>query len=236
MTSKQIIEELKKAGSATTKATLEKHGAKGVFFGTKVADIKKIIKKVDGDRQALALEIYATGIADAQYMAGLMADGTKMTKKQLQEWAENASWEMIGEFSVPWVSSENKDGFELALKWIDSKKPAIASTGWATLSNIITSWPDEKIDMETIGKLLKRIEKEIEKAPNRVRYCMNSFVIATGSYIKAQTKNAVDTGKKIGVVEVDMGGTACKVPFAPDYISKAIERGTLTKKKKTVKC
>jgi hypothetical protein len=30
----------------------------------------------------------------------------------------------------------------------------------------------------------------------------------------------IDTGKNIGSVEVDMGGTYCNLPFAPGYIKK----------------
>ena len=80
------------------------------------------------------------------------------------------------------------------------------------------------------------MEKQIAKAPNRVRYCMNSFVIAVGSFVKELNKEAIETGKKIGSVEVDMGGTSCKVPFAPDYIKKVVDKGYLGRKKKTAKC
>jgi hypothetical protein len=35
---------------------------------------------------------------------------------------------------------------------------------------------------------------------------------------------------------VDMGGTACKVPYAPEYIQKVQKRGAIGKKRKTAKC
>ena len=35
---------------------------------------------------------------------------------------------------------------------------------------------------------------------------------------------------------VDMGGTARKVPYAPDYIKKTQQRGSIGKKRKTAKC
>ena len=76
----------------------------------------------------------------------------------------------------------------------------------------------------------------MNKAPNRVRYCMNGFVIAVGSYVKELTNEAIATWKKIGYVEVDMNGTYCKVPFAPDYIKKVMDKGNLGKKRKTAKC
>jgi hypothetical protein len=65
---------------------------------------------------------------------------------------------------------------------------------------------------------------------------MNGFVIAVGSYVRALTDLAVQVGEKVGEVTVDMGGTACKVPYAPDYIDKVRKRGTIGKKRKSAKC
>ena len=236
MTSKQVIEEIKKSGSENIKKIFLKHGAKEPFYGVKVEDLKKIHKKIGENHQEIALDLYRSGIGDAMYLAGLMADGSKMNLKELQAWAEAANWSMISEYSVAWVASENDKAFELAMKWIDSPKQNIASSGWATLSSVVATWPDEKLDTGAIKKLLTRVQKEISKAPNRVCYCMNGFVIAVGSYVKELSSLAMETAKKIGVVTVDVGGTACKVPFAPDYIKKVADKGSIGKKRKTAKC
>jgi 3-methyladenine DNA glycosylase AlkD len=236
MTSQQILAELKQLGSESTKKILIKHGAREPFYGVKIEDLKKIQKKIKENQQQLAKELFASGIGDAQYLAGLMADGSKMNKKELQAWADSAEWSMISEYSVAWVACENENAFSLALDWIDSKKPNVAASGWSTISSIMATRPDEQLDIPMLKKLLVRVEKEIEKAPNRVRYCMNAFVIASGSFVKELAPLATATGKKIGNVEVDMNGTSCKVPFAPDYIKKVIDKGYLGKKKKTAKC
>lgn len=236
MTSQQILEELKAAGNETTKKIFLKHGAKEPFYGVSIENLKKIQKKIKGDQQLIATQLFSSGIGDAMYLAGLMADGSKMSKKELDSWAVSAEWPMISEYSVPWVASENDDAWELAMKWIDSSKENIASSGWSTLGSMVATWPDEKLDIAGLKKLLVRVEKEIAKAPNRVRYCMNGFVIAIGSYVKALNKEAIAVGKKIGSVEVDMNGTYCKVPFAPDYIKKVMDKGYLGKKRKTAKC
>ncbi len=236
MTTEQILSELKKRGSENIKKIFLKHGAKEPFYGVKVEDLKKVQKTIKENQQQIALELFASGVGDAQYLAGLMADGSKMNKKELQTWAEKAGWQMISEYSVAWVAVENKDAWELALQWIDSPKPNIASSGWATLGNIVAIKMDNELNITALKKLLTRVEKEIHKAPDRVRYCMNSFVIAVGSYVKELTQSAIDTGKKNGVVMIDKEGTACKVPFAPDYINKVKGRGSIGKKKKTAKC
>jgi hypothetical protein len=41
---------------------------------------------------------------------------------------------------------------------------------------------------------------------------------------------------KVGVVTVDMGDTACKVPSAVEYIAKSKRGADIAKKRKTVKC
>jgi hypothetical protein len=54
--------------------------------------------------------------------------------------------------------------------------------------------------------------------------------------ILAPDGEAVAAANKIGAVYVDTSGTACKVPDAITYIDKVKARGSLGKKKKTVKC
>ena len=73
-------------------------------------------------------------------------------------------------------------------------------------------------------------------APNRVRYCMNGFVISVGAYVTPLAKKAKALAKKLGKVEVDMNGTACKVPVALETIEKIESMGRIGKKRKTIRC
>jgi 3-methyladenine DNA glycosylase AlkD len=235
MTANEVVSELRSLGNEVTKNTLMKHGAKEPFFGVKIEDLKKIQKRVKKDYQ-LALDLYDTGISDAMYLAGLIVDDAKMTKKDLQRWVDKAYWSMLSEYTVPWVASGSKHGLELALEWIESKKESVAAAGWATLGSLVSTKDDDDLDVPGLIKLLNRVEKTIHKQPNRVRYVMNSFVIAVGAYVRELTGLAMQTAEKIGEVSVDMGGTSCKVPFAPDYIRKVMKRGAIGKKRKTAKC
>jgi hypothetical protein len=137
---------------------------------------------------------------------------------------------------VPWVAAGSLHGRELALQWIEAADEGVASSGWATLSGLVALKDDAELDRAELEQLLERVERTIHRQPNRVRYVMNGFVIAVGSYVKALTEQALETAARIGKVSVDMGGTACKVPSAPDYIRKVQERGAIGKKRKTVKC
>ena len=100
MTAKDIVDELRLLGNEKTKKTWMNHGAREPCLGVKVEDMKKIQKRVKMDYQ-LALDLYDTGIADAMYLAGLIADDAKMTKKDLQKWIEGASSDWVAEYMVP---------------------------------------------------------------------------------------------------------------------------------------
>src|SRR3989440_12295806 len=234
MTAKDIVAELKKLGTEQTKKMWMTHGAQEPCFGVKVEDMKKIQKRVKMDYQ-LALDLYATGIADAMYLAGLIADDAKMTKKDLQKWIEGATWGMVAEYTVPWVASASSHGREMALKWIESKDEAIASAGWQTYSSMIAIKEDADLDLAEIKSLLQRVAKSIHQQPNRVKYVMNGFVIAVGCFVKPLHKLAVDTAKGIGTVAVDLV-RSCKIPFAPDHIKKFEGRNAIRKKRKSPKC
>ena len=235
MTSTEILAQLKTLGSDSIKKVLVKHGAREPFYGVKVEELKKIQKKVKKDYK-LSMELFDTGISDAMYLAGLIADPEKMTKNDLQKWADKAYWYMLIEYPVAWTAAESKYGTELALEWIESDKETIACAGWATLGMIASIKPDDQLDIKLYKKLIERVVKEIPKAQNRVRYTMNGFILSSGAYIAALTDLAIKTGEKMGKISVDMGGTACQVPYIPDYMKKIEARGNIGKKRKSASC
>lgn len=236
MTAKHILKELKALGSDTTKKTLIRHGAKEPVFGVKVADLKVFQKKIKKDYQ-LALDLYDSGNFDAMYLAGLIADETQMTKKDLKKWVKQAYGGWLPSFIVPWIASESDHGWDLALEWIEAKPEMIAGAGWWTLGSICAIKADEDLDLKAFKKLLKRVEKELPKEKrNAVRLAMNQFVIAVGSGIASLTADAIKVGEKVGPIKADRGDTACETPFSPDYIRKIESKGRVGKKRKTARC
>lgn len=235
MTVDEVMSELQSFADERTANTWRRHGADGPLFGVKIGDMKKILKKIKGD-QDLAMELWDTGNADAMYLAALVADGSRMTRKQLDGWARSAWCQMLTDWSVPWVASEHKDAFAIGMKWLKMKNEDRACCGWNTYASAISVRSDEELDLDEIRGLLKQVESGIGTAPNRVRYAMNSFAICVGSYVKPLLKEAKATAKRLGVVEVDLGDTACKVPVATDAIAKVESMGRVGKKRKSAKC
>ena len=218
MTLAEVLEALPALGSASIKKVLVKHGAREPFYGVKTEDLKRIQRRIKVD-YALSIQLYDTGISDAMYLAGLIADPLKMSKADLQRWVEGANWYLLSEYTVPNVASKNPFGLELSLDWIEAPEEMIGSAGWTTLADMIKE--GVVLDEALLGKLLMRVEGEIHVSANRVRYCMNRFVISVGLYCFGLSDEALAVATRIGKVKVNMGETACKVPFAPDYINQS---------------
>jgi hypothetical protein len=235
MTAQQILAEIEPLGTEGYRRIMRNHGITGPLFGVKVEELKKYQKAIKKDYQ-LALDLFDTGIYDAIYLAGLIADESKMTKEDLRGWLEKAGSHGVAEFAVAWVAAEGPHGWELALEWIDSPDEKAAVVGWGTLSSLVAVKDDSELDIPALRGLLERVSATIHAQPNYVRYKMNGFVIALGSHVCELHDEALQAAEKIGKVAVDMGKTDCGIPFAPDYILRVVAKGRVGKKRKMARC
>jgi hypothetical protein len=115
-TASGILADLKSRAAENIRATYLRHGAPPeATLGVKAADLKTIAKSIR-KHQALACELYESGIFEAMYLAGLVADGGQLPRAQLESFAEKAAGRpMIYEFTVPWLAVENSHGWELEI-------------------------------------------------------------------------------------------------------------------------
>jgi len=235
MTVFEIMTFLESKGSEQTRKIYAKHGAPEGFYGVKVSDLKTIVKKVKTNHE-LALELFDTGNSDAMYLAGLIADSNEFTEETFLKWAQNSEWYMIAEYAMAWNLAESPLCMDICMKWIDSNVALLQETAWAALGCRLSFVSNESIDFNVQKTLLTRVEQQIHSSLNRTKYCMNGFVIALGTSIPELTKTCKEVGDRIGKVEVLMGDTSCKVPLIRPYIEKIEARGSVGKKKKTLKC
>ncbi len=235
MSRDQVLAFLEEHGSETAKKTLVRHGAREPFFGTRIGDMKPLVKKIRRDHD-LALELYETGNTDAMYFAGLIADETKVTEEQLHHWVKRAYWYMLSECTVAWLAAESPYGFQLAREWMAADEEMIACAGWSTFSSLLQIRSNDQFDRSELEQLLDTVERSIHGERNRVRYVMNQFVISVGAAVPELTERCKQIGERIGKVRVDMGETACKVPLIKPYIEKIEARGAIGKKRPEARC
>lgn len=235
MNFEEIMQKLEELGSEQTKNIYKNHGVIEPYFGVKIGDLKKLVKYVKKDHE-LALKLYDTGNHDAMYLAGLSVNPKLITKETLEDWVSKAYWYMAAEYTVAQVAAESHFALELAREWMESKEEMIAVSGWSTYANYLSITPDDELDIAEISELLNIVKNSIHEERNRVRYVMNSFVIAVGTYVAELTEEAKKGAEHIGKVAVDVGNTACKVPLATTYIKKVEDKNKVGMKRKTCIC
>ena len=235
MTVNEVMEYLESKGSEQTRKTFKRHGAPDNFFGVKVGDLKPLEKKLKNNHK-LAIELYATGNSDAQYLAGLIADPSKFSFADFERWANGATWSMISDYAVAWNIAESPLCMDICSKWIDHENIVFQHIAWCAMSAHLGIVSNDQLDLDFHKKMIDRVEKEIHTAENHLKYCMNGYLIALGCAVPELTDACRQAGKRIGKVEVFMGDTSCKTPDIVTYIDKAAGMNRLGKKKKFAKC
>lgn len=221
-----LMSELQSMGSPQTVKTYRRHGAGEDVFGVSYADLKKLKKKI-GPNHDLAMELWQTGNVDARSLATMVADPDEFTPADATQWMKDVTYPPHGD-EVAAVVAESHFGISKMRQWRKQKSEYARTTGYSILCCLLKDDPDS-IDETECRRILKDIEAEIHRSPNRARHAMVMAVIAIGVYKSEMTDEAIEAGDRIGEVQVDHGDTACKTPGIVPYIRKTLKRANGSK-------
>jgi 3-methyladenine DNA glycosylase AlkD len=211
----EVLAQLEAAGSEQTRKTYARHGITGECFGVSYAVLGQLRKKIKVD-DALALELWASGIHDARILACMVMDTTKITRERLDAMVDVIdNYALAGELgdliarSPLLMDVHNTWRFD-AVEW----RSAI---GWRMVSAIAAKGD---VSLDVGHAYLAEIEAGVSAAPNRARLAMNSALIALGGYNPSLYEDVVACSGRIGPIQVDHGDTGCKTPDPVVYMQK----------------
>lgn len=222
MTLAEVMAVLEKAGSAQTKKTYLRHGAKEPLFGVSFATLKDLWKKLRTNHD-LACALWDTGNFDARNLAVKLADPALMTPARLDAWARCNDVPMCVSY-VAALASEGPHGVGRAEAWLRAADGPTRATGWS-LVGMLAMRDEGTPDAWFLGRV-SEIERTITTAPNAERGAMNSALISLGCRNAAVRKAVEAAAKRIGPVEVDHGDTSCKTPDVREYVEKTWAHST----------
>ena len=215
MTTTQVLQQLKAAGTAQNRKIYARHGVETQMFGVSYAHLGKLRRSLKVNHQ-LALGLWATGNHDARVLATMIADPGQADGVLLEAWATECGdcclAGGLGKFARHTAFAEAK-----AEKWCQHPREIVAVVGWVLVAELALN---SRTTDPWFAAWIKTIEREIHQAPNHVRSSMNGALIAIGGRNARLEKLAVAAAKRIGKVEVDHGETGCKTPDAVTYIAK----------------
>jgi 3-methyladenine DNA glycosylase AlkD len=216
MTLPEAMRALEKEGSAGTRRTYARHGAKEPMFGVSFASLKTLAKRIGVDHE-LALALWDTGNFDARNLAVRVVDPARMSSADLDRWARGNTVRMCGLY-VAALAAEGPHAAAKASAWLAAKEEPVRCTAWGLLGQM--AMRDEAAPDAWFEERLAEIERTIHAAPNGEREAMNLSLISIGGRSAALRKAALAASRRIGKVEVDHGDTACRTPDAGPYLEK----------------
>ena len=233
MNYRETMRQLRSMGTAQNRKVYGRHGVGGEMYGVSYADLGKLQKAIKTDHD-LAVKLWSSGNHDARVLATKVADPDRMTSGQLDAWARELDSYVLADAFSALVARTGlaRKKFE---QWRNRRAELVAAVAWTLLVSL-TSRDEEGLDNRYFEEQLQTIEREVHKRPNRVRYSMNSALIAIGLRNATLEKKAIAAARRIGPVEVDHGETGCKTPDPIPYIQRAKARkNTAAAKKSTAK-
>lgn len=219
MTLKEALEQLQALGNAKVRAQNAKSGAGDDQFGVKLGDIRALAKKIRTDHP-LALSLWESGNVDAQFLATLLIEPTKLTAKEMDRMVRSLTFVRVADWLIAYVVRQHPDKEALRREWMASKDRWAARAEWDLTAERVAKSP-EGLDLLA---LLTRIESELAGADPEAQWTMNNTLAAIGIHFPEHRKRAVAIGEKLGIYRDYTVSKGCTSPFAPIWIEAIVSR------------
>jgi 3-methyladenine DNA glycosylase AlkD len=220
MNTTEVLQQLEAMGTAQNRKVYTRHGVGQNQFGVSVANLKMLKKKIKVD-QALAQSLWETGNHDARMLAAMIAAPKQIDDQTLEAWGRDLDNYVIADVFSGLVSQSLLARQKMEM-WTEAESEWVGQAGWNLLAHL--AMKDETLADGYFRPYLAIIERDIHRRKNRVRYSMNSALIAIGIRNEILQAEAIAVAQKIGQVEVDHGETNCKTPEAIEYIKRTVAR------------
>ena len=219
VTLEDTLAQLESLGNEKVRAQNSKSGAGDNQFGVKLGDIRKLAEKIK-QNHPLAIALWDTGNADAQFLATLLIEPKKLSAEELNCMVRSIAFVRVADWLIPYVISKHPEKEALREAWMSSGDRWEARAGWALTASRVAK-DREGLDLPA---LLDRIESEMADAEPEVQWTMNNTLAAIGIHVPELRERAITIGEKLGIYRDYPVSKGCTSPFAPIWINEIVRR------------
>ena len=219
MTLKETLTQLKVLGTAKVRAQNAKSGAGDNQFGVSLGEIRVLAKKIRTNHE-LALSLWETGNADAQFLAALLIQPRKLSADEMNRMVRSVAFVRVADWLNAYVVRQHPAKETLRQEWMATDDRWAARAGWDLTAERVGKNPDG-LDLPA---LLDRIESEMAGAEPEVQWTMNNTLAGIGIHFPEHRKRALAIGEKLGIYRDYPVSKGCTSPFAPIWINEMVKR------------
>ena len=219
MTLKEVLAQLESLGDEKVRTHNRKWGAGDNQFGVQLGNIRKLAKKIKTNHE-LAMALWKTGNADAQFLAVLLMTPKNLSAEEMDRIVRSVSYAHVADWLSSYVLKNHPDKESLREAWMVDEDPWAARAGWSLTSERIGKSP-KGLD---VPALLDRIESEMGDATPEVQWTMNYCLAGIGIHFPKLRKRAISIGETLGIYRDYPVSKGCTSPFAPIWINEMVRR------------
>ena len=139
-------------------------------LGIKVPVLRSLAKKI-GKNHRLAMELWASGIHEARWLAGMVAESGKMTEKQMDFWVgQFDSWDICDSVCLNFFY-KMPNAYIKVKQWAQSEKEFIRRAGFALMASLALH--DKSASDEKLLQFFPYIRKYSDDNRNFVKKAVN---------------------------------------------------------------
>jgi 3-methyladenine DNA glycosylase AlkD len=181
------VEGMKRFGIAADRA-----------FGVRVPIVRSIARSI-GKNHALAIELWDTGIHEAQLLCSMTADIKQVTETQINKWLKGfASWDMVDQFCLN-LFWKLPDAHERAIEWAARKEEFVKRTGFSLMA--VLAVHDKKAPDAAFEKFLPIIKQASTDDRNFVKKAVNWALRQIGKRNGVLCKKALGCSREILAID-----------------------------------
>lgn len=159
-------------------------------YGISLKDLRPIAKEIGKDHR-LALELWSTGIRDAQLLAVMISDPAQLTESEADKMVKDlVSWDVCDGFCM-WLVRYSTFAYGKAEEWSSRESEFEKRAAFALIASLAVS--DKKAPDSLFEHFLPMMERESSDSRNYVRKAVNWALRGIGK------RNAHLNGKAIAL-------------------------------------
>lgn len=209
MTIPTFIDELKSLASEALRNEYIRNGGPDNVLGLKYTYLQHYKKEL-GKNHAMALKLWETKIPEVQILATMIADQNQLTEELIEKWNKDINFYLLSDAFIGNILATYKGNLRLANKWINENDEYTLRHAYTIIFMLAK---ENGFIRDTVFEgYLKRLEQNIQTAPNRAKETMLYSILNIGRRNKPMNTLAIEVMEKIGQVQVDHGSTGGITP------------------------
>jgi len=194
-----VLDQLREKGSAKNVEGMSRYAIAGEGrLGTSMPDIRKIAKRA-GKNHQLALELWKSGIAEAQIAAGLIDVPGEVTDAQMDEWVVDFnSWDVTDQVCLN-LFDKTQFAEQKIHEWSVRDEEFVKRAAYALIAGV--AWHDKQAPDNRFIEYLPVIKMGATDERNFVKKAVSWALRHIGKRNLELNKAAIKTAKEIQQID-----------------------------------